>query len=77
MSQWSLLGLRAWVTIACPVFAKAALGVIVSSALLCVSFIEHLQQGGGGELLDGFVKNFPLSIFNCSWNAQRETPCLP
>lgn len=48
------LGLRAWVTISCPVFAKAALGVIVSSALLCVAFIEHSQQGG--ELLDGFVK---------------------
>ena len=32
-------GLRARVSIACPVFARAALGIIVSATLLCLAFV--------------------------------------
>jgi hypothetical protein len=48
------IGLRAWITIGCPVIAKAALGIIVSAALLCLAFIQDLKQGG--EMVNGFFK---------------------
>jgi hypothetical protein len=53
------IGLRAWIAIACPVIAKAALGVILSSAALCVAFIQDVEQHQAddcGCLLDGVVK---------------------
>lgn len=46
------IGIRAWVTISCPIVAQAALGIIVSCALLCVAFISDLPV----DLLDGFLK---------------------
>ena len=46
-------GLRAWIFIACPVTAKAALGIIASSTVLCLSFLSQLE---GGTFSDGFVK---------------------
>lgn len=46
-------GLRAWISIACPVVAKAALGIILSSTVLCLSFLAQLE---GGTFSDGFFK---------------------
>jgi len=34
-------GIRAWVVLSCPVTARAALGIIVSSTLLAVSFLKE------------------------------------
>ena len=37
-------GLRAWISIACPVVAKAALGIILSSTLLAMAFIDAVER---------------------------------
>ena len=37
-------GLRAWLTISCPVIAKAALGIIVSGTLLTLAFIDAVER---------------------------------
>lgn len=38
------LGLRGWITIGCPVIAKAALGIVLTSACLCVAFVQDLTD---------------------------------
>jgi hypothetical protein len=43
------LGLRAWVTIGCPIFARAALGLISSATLLCVAFIQDMGATEEGQ----------------------------
>ncbi|KAJ1445361.1 hypothetical protein M885DRAFT_550207 [Pelagophyceae sp. CCMP2097] len=46
LSFTTAVGLRAWVTIGCPIIAKAAVGIIASSALLALAFIqEHNDYG--------------------------------
>lgn len=45
-------GLRAWISIACPIVAKAALGIILSSATLCVAFVQDAET----TMLDGIVQ---------------------
>ena len=37
-------GLRAWISIACPVVAKGAVGIIISSTLLAVAFIDMVER---------------------------------
>jgi hypothetical protein len=49
------IGLRAWITIACPIIAKAALGIIVSSALLCIAFVQD-SEASASTWLDGFFQ---------------------
>jgi hypothetical protein len=44
------IGFRAWVTIGCPVIAKAALGMITSATLLCMAFIQDSELSEGGLL---------------------------
>jgi hypothetical protein len=39
------IGLRGYITIECPIVAKAALGVILSSTVLCLAFWRHLDDG--------------------------------
>ena len=48
------MGLRAWVSISCPVIAKAALGIVLSSTMLALSFIEDASEelADGGGLLE-------------------------
>ena len=46
------MGFRAWITIACPIIAKAALGTILSAALLCVAVVMEV------ETTQAFVGNF-------------------
>jgi hypothetical protein len=55
------IGIRAWITIACPIIAKAALGIILSTAALCMAFIQDLEQqqqqkSSSVGLLDGVVR---------------------
>jgi len=52
------IGLRAWISIACPVVAKVALGIILSSATLCVAFVQE------SDLIHPGWKDF----FNCPFN---------
>ena len=47
------IGMRAWISISCPVVAKAALGIILSSTLLCLSFWRQLE---GDSFMDGVVQ---------------------
>ncbi|CAB9496768.1 expressed unknown protein [Seminavis robusta] len=44
------VGMRAWITVACPVFAKASLGAVITTSLLCVAFVQDLY-----ERIDGFT----------------------
>ena len=38
------IGFRAWITISCPVIAKAALGTILSATMLCVAVAMELES---------------------------------
>lgn len=44
-------GLRAWVTIACPIFSKASLGMIISATLLCLAFVRDTSRYGNDNML--------------------------
>lgn len=37
-------GMRAWLTTGCPIFGKAALGIILSSTILAIGFIEDSDR---------------------------------
>ena len=37
-------GMRAWLTTGCPIFGKAALGIIASSTILAIGFIEDSDR---------------------------------
>jgi carbonic anhydrase/acetyltransferase-like protein (isoleucine patch superfamily) len=47
------IGLRAWITISCPIISKGALGLIVSATLLCMAFIQDMESYADG-VLSGF-----------------------
>ena len=34
------IGIRAWVSISCPIIARAALGTVLTGTLMCVAFVE-------------------------------------
>lgn len=64
-------GLRAWVSIACPFFAKAAVGLIFSSTVFCVAVINEREHEDSGSsvwavpfkfvrLLSGRARSQPL-----------------
>ena len=44
-------GMRAWVSISCPVFALSAVGLIASSTLFCLAVIDEREREGGSSLL--------------------------
>lgn len=44
-------GIRAWISIGCPIVAQAALGIIVSSTLLAISFLNDSYSKRGESLL--------------------------
>jgi hypothetical protein len=57
------IGLRAWVTIGCPVIAKAALGLILSATVLCLAFMQEMEvneasssSSSSGSFLEGVVQ---------------------
>lgn len=62
-------GLRAWITIGCPIIAKAALGIILSSSLLCLSFWIPLE---GDSFLDGVFK-LPLKYVGALWQRSKKS----
>ena len=62
-------GLRAWISIACPVVANAALGIILSSTVLCLSFLAQLE---GGTFSDGFFR-LPLRYTHTLVNRSKHS----
>ena len=38
------MGIRAWMVVTCPIFGKAALGIIASSTILAVGFVEDNER---------------------------------
>ena len=38
------VGLRAWITISCPIISWTALGCILSSAIYCLAFIQNVER---------------------------------
>ena len=38
------IGIRAWMVVTCPIFGKAALGIIASSTILAVGFVEDNER---------------------------------
>lgn len=57
------VGLRAWVTIVCPVFATASLGVIISSTLLCLAFVRNSLRFRGDDFLVKMPLQFAKLVF--------------
>jgi hypothetical protein len=59
------IGIRAWITIGCPIIARAALGIVLTGTLMCIAFVEEeLQQSSStttsGGVMNGIL-NLPLS----------------
>jgi hypothetical protein len=69
------IGLRAWVSIACPVIAKAAVGIISSCTLLCVAFIQEAEtkKGPSASCMDG-VLQLPLRYCAALFRRARTRP---
>jgi hypothetical protein len=68
------IGLRAWVSISCPVIAKAAVGTILSCTLLCVAFIQDAEtKSQSTSCMDG-VLQLPLSYFTALFRRARTRP---
>ena len=44
-------GIRAWISIACPIVARAALGIILSSTLLAISFLNDAYNKRGESIV--------------------------
>eukprot|EP00580_Thalassiosira_gravida_P000950 CAMPEP_0201615962 /NCGR_PEP_ID=MMETSP0492-20130828/32691_1 /ASSEMBLY_ACC=CAM_ASM_000837 /TAXON_ID=420259 /ORGANISM="Thalassiosira gravida, Strain GMp14c1" /LENGTH=266 /DNA_ID=CAMNT_0048083793 /DNA_START=26 /DNA_END=826 /DNA_ORIENTATION=- len=44
-------GIRAWITIGCPIFARASLGMIISATLLSFAFVRDTSRHGKDKLL--------------------------
>jgi len=61
------VGLRAWITISCPVFSKAALGTILSATFLCFSFWQQLEAG---SFMDGAWR-LPIRYFAALWKKSQ------
>eukprot|EP00563_Minutocellus_polymorphus_P018585 CAMPEP_0197715648 /NCGR_PEP_ID=MMETSP1434-20131217/770_1 /TAXON_ID=265543 /ORGANISM="Minutocellus polymorphus, Strain CCMP3303" /LENGTH=277 /DNA_ID=CAMNT_0043299829 /DNA_START=48 /DNA_END=878 /DNA_ORIENTATION=- len=59
-------GMRAWLTVGCPIFGKAALGVMVSSTIFAVGFIEDNERkrrsGGVSKGLLGLTIKYFTSM---------------
>jgi len=60
-------GMRAWLTTGCPIFGRAALGIIASSSILAIGFIEDSDRkrssGGASEgLISLTVKYVRLTL---------------
>ena len=55
-------GLRAWVSISCSVFAKAAVGLIASSTIFCLAVIDERERENNSSLLKIPFKFFRLMI---------------
>jgi len=43
-------GLRAWVTIGCPIYAKASLGIISSATIFCLGIINARERCAGSSV---------------------------
>jgi len=50
------VGLRAWVTVACPAVAKVALQIVVTGTLFALAFVN---DGAGGDAIDDPVWRLP------------------
>lgn len=69
------IGLRAWVSISCPVIAKAAVGIILSGTLLCLAFIQDAESRSQSSLscMDG-VLQLPLRYVTALFRRARTRP---
>lgn len=75
------IGLRAWISISCPLIAKSALSIILSSAFMCLAFIQETQdrvkaddgQGTEARLLDGVV-GLPLQYLKLLGKKSLKSP---
>ena len=75
------LGLRAWVTIACPIFARAALGMICSATMLCLAFMQEMGSssfdggnGSSGNNLMGNIMTLPLKYLQLFFDKSKSSP---
>jgi hypothetical protein len=60
------MGIRAWLSVTCPIFGKAALGIIASSTIFAVGFIEDNERkrrsGGVSKGLFGLTIKYVISM---------------
>ena len=62
------IGLRAWVTVSCPVFGKTAMGVILSSTLLCLSFWRDLDHESNSLMS---LVTLPWKYYQAAWKKSK------
>jgi len=70
------IGLRAWVTVKCPIIARAALGIILSGAALCVAFIQEMEDSMSSDnSSDGIILlRLPVRYARLFWKKARKQP---
>mmetsp|Transcript_12105 Transcript_12105/g.22507 ORF Transcript_12105/g.22507 Transcript_12105/m.22507 type:complete len:269 (-) Transcript_12105:261-1067(-) len=61
------IGLRAWISIACPIISRAALGIVLSSTMLCLSFWRQLDETVSME----HVMSLPWRYTHALWTRAR------
>jgi hypothetical protein len=79
------LGIRAWVSITCPVIAKASLGIVLSSILFCLAFFQknlastNKCYGGrsSSDVSSRGVRNaflIPYEYMKALWAESKKSP---
>jgi hypothetical protein len=79
------LGIRAWISISCPVISKAALGIVLSSILFCLAFLQKNMistnkcHGGrsSSDVSSRGVQNaflIPYEYAKALWSESKKSP---
>ena len=75
------MGIRAWLVVTCPIFGNAALGIIASSTILAVGFVEDNERARRGDgvskgLLGLTIRYFTAMLKKAAKNKMFALGCL-
>lgn len=62
-------GLRAWLSMGCPVLGASSLGLLVTATLLSLAFVDDLQKANGSSLM-----SLPIKQARVLWRLARRSP---
>ena len=70
---FSLPGIRAYISIACPIIAKSAVGLVVSAILVCVAFMSKTQRHRA-RYIDRQERNIPWTYLQTLIETSTQYP---
>ena len=70
---FSVPGIRAYISIACPIIAKSAMGIVVSALLVCGAFVSKTQRHRA-RYIDRQERNIPLTYLQTLIETSTQYP---